>query len=336
MKRIAALLCSATVAAAFVGTPGHIGGSTARASAAYARLPGAVPRTARRARAALAPGQPGFARLAATAASAGPATEHALLKDVRVRRVSGDEECAVVNSQGRQLVLLLTHFGDLSSWEYAQQVRHSLPALLEQGVEVKAVGIGGRDAAKRFAALVGFPEEHLYYDPEAACCAALDCDPGFGRDAVTSPQNNAASPYLRLLPMLLGIGSPGTLGKVIYGYFGDRTYNPQWLRAQLARTATDSFPYVSPDMFDKVPTYPRAASLRPFELATLRLQNMIGILENWGELIPANADLVVQQGASLLLDGEETAYAHRDTGILNYGGQSGVKSIQDLLALALK
>jgi hypothetical protein len=255
---------------------------------------------------------------------------------VRVRRVSGDEECAVVNSQGRQLVLLLTHFGDLSSWEYAQQVRHSLPALLEQGVEVKAVGIGGRDAAKRFAALVGFPEEHLYYDPEAACCAALDCDPGFGRDAVTSPQNNAASPYLRLLPMLLGIGSPGTLGKVIYGYFGDRTYNPQWLRAQLARTATDSFPYVSPDMFDKVPTYPRAASLRPFELATLRLQNMIGILENWGELIPANADLVVQQGASLLLDGEETAYAHRDTGILNYGGQSGVKSIQDLLALALK
>ena len=44
----------------------------------------------------------------------------------------------------------------------------------------------------------------------------------------------------------------------------------------------------------------------------------------------------MQQGASLLLDGEDTAYAHRDTGILNYGGQSGVKSIQDLLALALK
>jgi hypothetical protein len=27
-------------------------------------------------------------------------------------------------------------------------------------------------------------------------------------------QDNAVSPYLRLLPMLLGIGSPGTLAKV--------------------------------------------------------------------------------------------------------------------------
>jgi len=29
-------------------------------------------------------------------------------------------------------VILLTHWGDLSSWEYAQQLRHALPALKEK------------------------------------------------------------------------------------------------------------------------------------------------------------------------------------------------------------
>ena len=38
--------------------------------------------------------------------------------------------------------------------------------------------------------------------------------PGFGRETASQPQSNALSPYLRLLPMLLGVGSPGTLGKV--------------------------------------------------------------------------------------------------------------------------
>ena len=33
-------------------------------------------------------------------------------------------------------------------------------------------------------------------------------------DTCCSPQSNGASPYLRLLPMLLGLGSPGTMSKV--------------------------------------------------------------------------------------------------------------------------
>lgn len=34
---------------------------------------------------------------------------------------------------------------------------------------------------------------------------------------------------------------------------------------------------------------------RPFELATLRLFNMAGILPKWGELSPPNAQLLTQQ-----------------------------------------
>jgi hypothetical protein len=230
---------------------------------------------------------------------------------------------------------------------------------------VVAVGIGGREAGKKFADLVGFPEDLLYYDSIAACCAALECSAGFGRESALAEQSNAASPYLRLLPMLVGIGSPGTLFKVIYafapgdklfrgttymyiymymyeytyiyhfqvlyGYFGDRTWNPEWTRAQLARTATGSFPFVEPQTFDAV----GKGYLRPFELATIRLQNMIGILKNWFELIPSNADLVVQQGASLVLENGTTLYTFKDKGILVYAGDDGVRSVEDVIAMAL-
>ena len=98
-----------------------------------------------------------------------------------------------------------------------------------------AVGIGGREAGKKFAELVGFPEKYLYYDQDARACEALGCVPGFGRASVSEAQANMASPYLRLLPMLLGVGSPGTLAKVIYGYLGDRSCHIPHVWLQRAR-----------------------------------------------------------------------------------------------------
>ena len=41
---------------------------------------------------------------------------------------------------------------------------------------------------------------------------------------------------------------------------------------------------------------------RPFELATLRLSNMIEILGTWGALAPADDNLLVQRGGSLASD----------------------------------
>lgn len=276
----------------------------------------------------------GVARLAAqTDMAQQQQSDSEVLKGLSVRSVSSDVARPIVQGTGRQLVILLTHWGDLSSWEYAQQLRHALPALKEKGVEVVAVGIGGRESGKLFAQLVDFPEELLYYDEAGACCGALDCSPGYGRESALQAQDNAVSPYLRLLPMLLGIGSPGTLAKVIYGYFGDRSWNPEWIREQLALTAKGrgDFPYVEPATFDKV----GSGYLRPFELATVRLQNMIGILNNWFDLIPTNADLVVQQGATLVLENGQTLYKFKDKGILVYGGERGVRSIQEVVDAAL-
>ena len=183
----------------------------------------------------LAPRQSWRARFVSSALRLSAKSDHELLKDVTVKSVSDDEASPLVVDSGRQLVLLLTHFGDLSSWEYAQQIRQALPALEAGGVRVMAVGIGGREAGKKFAELVGFPEKYLYYDQDARACEALGCVPGFGRASVSEAQANMASPYLRLLPMLLGVGSPGTLAKVIYGYLGDRSCHIPHVWLQRAR-----------------------------------------------------------------------------------------------------
>jgi len=42
-------------------------------------------------------------------------------------------------------------------------------------VEVVAVGIGGKEAAKKFAKLNAFPEELLYYDENGQCCELQLC-----------------------------------------------------------------------------------------------------------------------------------------------------------------
>ena len=70
--------------------------------------------------------------------------------------------------------------------------------------------------------------------------------------------------------------------------------------------------------------------LRPFELATLRLQNMMGgILDNWQELSPVNQNLVIQQGGSIVFKNKDVVYRYNDKGILTY---TPVDEIIDLLS----
>ncbi|EKX40635.1 hypothetical protein GUITHDRAFT_88647 [Guillardia theta CCMP2712] len=258
-------------------------------------------------------------------------SEYETLKGLRVKNVKTCEGADIVSPSGRRLLVFLTHFGDLSSWEYARQLLHYMPLLHSRGVKVMAIGIGSQEAGKKFADQLKFPEELLFFDPDASCAAELGFSAGFGRSSARDAQSNPLSPYLRLLPMLLGIGSPGTLGQVIYGYFGDRGYDPKWTVSHLRDFATGSFPFVEPELFDRL----GSGYLRPFELATVRLQNMIGILEQWNELIPENQDLVVQQGGTIVMEGDQTIYRFDDRGILVYAGERGVASVPQVIEKAL-
>lgn len=203
----------------------------------------------------------------------------------------------------RHVLVFLSHFGDLTSWEYAQKLRDNMNVLEARGGGVSVVGLGTPANGRKFAELLDFPLMHLYACPDLAVYKALGFAPGFLPDA-------AVSPYLKLLGMLAGAGSPGTIQEVVRGYVGDRD----------ARQIFESSP------FDVLGT----GYQRPFELATLRLSNMVGLgalapegaaasgcLPNWAELVSDEA-LICQQGGTLAFEGARLLHAQRDSGILKY------------------
>lgn len=193
----------------------------------------------------------------------------------------------------RCVVVFLTHFADLSSTELAQKLLPVLPELSAAGVGLLAVGLGEPDKARRFAELLQFPVDDLYADPTGELYTTLGFSPGFAPDA-------GISAYAKLLPMLAGIGSPGTIQEVLRGYTGDRSARPVFAGPS--------------NLFDVL----GQGYQRPLELATLRLFNMNLVLGHWNELAPANERLLTQQGGCLVFDGQRTVFRHADAGILKY------------------
>ncbi|KAG2431344.1 hypothetical protein HYH02_013334 [Chlamydomonas schloesseri] len=192
----------------------------------------------------------------------------------------------------KAVVVCLTHFADLTSWELGQKLIKIIPTLEGSGVRVVVVGLGSVNNAQEFARILKFPMDRLYAYPAADLYQALGFNPGF------APQLQV-SPYVKLLPMLAGVGSPGTIQEVLRGYVGDNSAPPV---------------FDSPTPFDIL----GSGYQRPFELATLRLFNMMGILPKWQELCPPDTSLLTQQGGALVFSGTSVVYKHVDSGILRY------------------
>ena len=216
------------------------------------------------------------------------------------------EEGAASAPGGCCVVALVSHFGDLTPWEYAQELRErALPALEEGGVGLVLAGLGSPEAAALFAEQTGFPPGRCYALPSGALYRELGFSGGF------APEVEGVSPYLKLLPMLAGVGSPGTVQEVLRGYVGDRD-------------APEIFP--GGGVFDVL----GRGYQRPFELASRRLLNMASILPRWGSLAPEDAALLTVQGGTFVFRGGETVFAHRDPGILKRA------SVDAVLAAALE
>jgi len=76
--------------------------------------------------------------------------------------------------------------------------------------QVITVGIGTAESGLKFSELLNYPAADLYADPDGKTYKALGFNPGFAPDAQVSG-------YLKLLPMLAGVGSPGTMQEVRIG-----------------------------------------------------------------------------------------------------------------------
>lgn len=82
------------------------------------------------------------------------------------------------------------------------------------------MGLGSAENARFFSQTLEYPLEGLYADPTGACYKAL----GF-----YAPQADI-NPYVKLLAMLTGIGSPGTVQEVgwmgLWGVLSDTHERP--------------------------------------------------------------------------------------------------------------
>jgi len=147
------------------------------------------------------------------------------------------------------------------------------------------------------------------------------------------PDNEDLNPYLKLFGMLWGLGAWATLPAVIGGYIGNPFAPQRWIEDALtvgqnkdrwpntALELTDDGKQVQVNKFTELPVvgdWPR----RPLELATLRLQSMIGIsIKEWERLAPDEEALkggvLTQLGGCIVVDGStlETIYEWKDPGI---------------------
>ena len=116
-----------------------------------------------------------------------------------------------------------------------------------------------------------------------------------------------------MLIMLSGINSLKTIKEVIRGYTGDRNSNQIFYDK-------DHINFFNLINFSGVIFKSTFGDgyLRPFELATYRLNNMLEILQNWNDYILDNKYLP-QRGASFLLDDQEQIiYNYFSNDVLGY------------------
>jgi len=216
----------------------------------------------------------------------------------RLSKVPGME------SGQRRLVILLSPLGDFDSLEYAQALATALPRIKASGISTLAIGIGNEKGADKFSQFTGLERKSLLVEPKPTLHQALGLYAG-----VKTP----GSPWPGLVLMCAGIGSPGTLLEVMRGYTGDRSAAQRIDKDEMIKVS--ALPAIKGDLFSRLGG---EGFLRPFELATVRLQNMCEVLSNWRTYVPCD-DYITQRGGTYLLESDDTLlYSFKDIGILGF------------------
>ena len=241
---------------------------------------------------------------------------YSILKQAQRQCVADGAIKPILNSDsnkdtGKVLVLLWSQLGDFDNLEYAWWLNKESDKLIEKKISVKAIGIGDRNSGLKFCQYTGFPQDCLYVDSTAELHRQLNLYEGL---SVKFPWLSAKySALLNLMLMCAGIGSPGTLSEVFRGYKGDRTA-PQLIADDEVIKGTP-LPNIKGSMFKLAGG---TNFQRPFELATLRLQNMTEVLSNWNTYVP-DAAYLTQRGATFLFNADgKLLYEHRDRNILGF------------------
>ncbi len=203
-----------------------------------------------------------------------------------------------------KLIILFGLLGDFDSFEYAINLRNYINKNQDKNLDIFAIAIGNQSGKDKFCKFTGFNKENLIvvYDNQIHnnLKVSRGLDIGLGG-------------WINMLLMLSGINSFKTIKEVIRGYTGDR--KAKQIYSEVDKIDVLKFLKFSGNSFKKVFG---DGYLRPFELATFRLNNMNEIIQNWSDYI-LNEEYLPQRGASFLLNNNnQIIYKFFSNDVLGY------------------
>lgn len=202
--------------------------------------------------------------------------------------------------EGDTLLVLGTYCADFNTIEYCQKVKYYKNQLKEKNINNILLLVNAQpESIEALSNIIGLPSDiTLLSDTSGEVARTFGVSQGYRPD-------DDISPYLKLFLMLFGLGNKMTLPSVIGGYLGNPFIkNVGWIEESIVdNTLRGRFPSNAVELdpvteklvknkFSELPLGLGEWPVRPLELATLRLQNMIGIsLQHWSSLKPTDEEL---------------------------------------------
>ncbi len=203
-----------------------------------------------------------------------------------------------------KLVILFGLLGDFDSFEYAINLKNFIANNHDKNLDIFALAIGNQKGKEKFCNFTGFSEDNLIVVSDNQIHKNLKLSRGL---------DIGLGGWFNMLLMLSGINSFKTIKEVIRGYTGDR--KAMQIYSDFDKVNVLNFLRVSGNSFRQVFG---DGYLRPFELATFRLNNMNEIIQNWCDYI-LDEEYLPQRGASFLLNNKnQVIYKFFSSDVLGY------------------
>ena len=202
-----------------------------------------------------------------------------------------------------KLIVLFGLLGDFDSFEYAINLKNFIDNN-DKDLDIFAIAIGNQNGKQKFCKFTGFSQENLIVVSDNQIHKNLKISKGI---------DIGLGGWVNMLLMLSGINSFKTIKEVIRGYTGDKKANQ--IYSEFDEIDVLKFLKFSGNSFRKVFG---DGYLRPFELATFRLNNMNEIIQNWSDYI-LDEKYLPQRGASFLLsDKNQIVFKFYSNDVLGY------------------
>ena len=214
-----------------------------------------------------------------------------------------------------KLVVFVGLLGDFDSFEYAINLSKFITSTKNTNLDIFFIAIGNEKGKEKFCKYTGLSKKNLLVVNNNQLHNLVGASKGL---------NIGLGGWINMTLMLMGIGSSKTLIEVVRGYTGDRNSNQIYNNSDQINLF-NIFKF-SGKLFEK----PFGKGyLRPFELATFRLNNMIEIFKNWNDYM-INTDYLPQRSCTFIVDqNNDVIYKYFSKDILNYS--KNMKSPLDFL-----